>query len=99
MLGMPAYRRFLLLLTLVGPAIITSNLDNDAGGIAIYSIAGARYGYSMLWTLIPIVFLLIICQEMSGRLGIVTGKGLADLIREAYGIRVTPMGHALPFPD
>ena len=88
-LGMPAYRRFLLLLTLVGPAIITSNLDNDAGGIAIYSIAGARYGYSMLWTLIPIVFLLIICQEMSGRLGIVTGKGLADLIREAYGIRVT----------
>jgi NRAMP (natural resistance-associated macrophage protein)-like metal ion transporter len=89
MLGMPAYRRFLLLLTLVGPAIITSNLDNDAGGIAIYSIAGARYGYSMLWTLIPIVFLLIICQEMSGRLGIVTGKGLADLIREAYGIRVT----------
>jgi NRAMP (natural resistance-associated macrophage protein)-like metal ion transporter len=89
MLGMPAYRRFLLLLTLVGPAIITSNLDNDAGGIAIYSIAGARYGYSMLWTLMPIVFLLIICQEMSGRLGIVTGKGLADLIREAYGIRVT----------
>ena len=89
MLSMPAYRRFLLLLTLVGPAIITSNLDNDAGGIAIYSIAGARYGYSMLWTLIPIVFLLIICQEMSGRLGIVTGKGLADLIREAYGIRVT----------
>ena len=89
MLSMPAYRRFLLLLALVGPAIITSNLDNDAGGIAIYSIAGARYGYSMLWTLIPIVFLLIICQEMSGRLGIVTGKGLADLIREAYGIRVT----------
>jgi Mn2+/Fe2+ NRAMP family transporter len=88
-LGMPAYRRLLLLLALVGPAIITSNLDNDAGGIAIYSIAGARYGYSMLWTLIPIVFLLIICQEMSGRLGIVTGKGLADLIREAYGIRVT----------
>ena len=88
-LGMLRYRRFLLLLALVGPAIITSNLDNDAGGIAIYSIAGARYGYSMLWTLIPIVFLLIICQEMSGRLGIVTGKGLADLIREAYGIRVT----------
>lgn len=86
---MYTYRRFLLLLALVGPAIITSNLDNDAGGIAIYSIAGARYGYSMLWTLIPIVFLLIICQEMSARLGIVTGKGLADLIREAYGIRVT----------
>lgn len=89
MLQMSRYRRFLLLLALVGPAIITSNLDNDAGGIAIYSIAGAQYGYGMLWTLAPIVFLLIICQEMAGRLGIVTGKGLADLIRENYGIRVT----------
>jgi Mn2+/Fe2+ NRAMP family transporter len=89
MFQMSRYRRFLLLLALVGPAIITSNLDNDAGGIAIYSIAGAQYGYGMLWTLAPIVFLLIICQEMAGRLGIVTGKGLADLIRENYGIRVT----------
>jgi NRAMP (natural resistance-associated macrophage protein)-like metal ion transporter len=82
-------RRILLLLALVGPAIITSNLDNDAGGIAIYSIAGARYGYSLLWTLVPIIFLLIIAQEMSGRLGLVTRKGLADLIRENYGVRVT----------
>lgn len=82
-------KRLLILLTLIGPAIITSNLDNDAGGIAIYSIAGARYGYNMLWTLIPIVFLLFIFHEMSGRLGIVTGKGLADLIRERYGIRIT----------
>ena len=81
------FRRFFLLLALIGPAIITSNIDNDAGGIAIYSIAGANYGYNMLWTLIPIVFLLIILQEMSSRTGIVTGKGLADLIRENYGVR------------
>ena len=82
-------KRLLVLLGLIGPAIITSNLDNDAGGIAIYSIAGAQYGYNMLWTLIPIIFLLIIAQEMSGRLGIVTRKGLADLIREHYGVRIT----------
>lgn len=82
-------KRLLILLGLIGPALITSNLDNDAGGIAIYSIAGARYGYDILWTLIPIILLLIVAQEMSGRLGIVTGKGLADLIRENYGIRIT----------
>ncbi len=87
LLGM--FRRLFLLLALVGPAIITSNLDNDAGGIAIYSIAGAQYGYNLLWTLIPIVFLLIVFQEMSGRLGLVTGKGLADLIRENYGVKIT----------
>ena len=79
----------LLLLSLIGPAIITSNIDNDAGGIAIYSIAGARYGYNLLWSLIPTVFLLIIFQEMSARMGMVTGKGLADLIRENYGVRTT----------
>ncbi len=84
---MPRFGRFFLLLTLIGPAIITSNIDNDAGGIAIYSIAGANYGYNMLWTLIPIVLLLIVLQEMSARTGIVTGKGLADLIRENYGVR------------
>src|SRR5512136_3084191 len=81
------FRRFFLLLTLIGPAIITSNIDNDAGGIAIYSIAGASHGYNMLWTLIPTVFMLIILQEMSSRTGIITGKGLADLIRENYGVR------------
>jgi Mn2+/Fe2+ NRAMP family transporter len=81
------FRRFGLLLALVGPAIITSNIDNDAGGIAIYSIAGAHYGYGLLWTLIPTVFLLIVFQEMSARMGMVTGKGLADLIRENYGVR------------
>ena len=85
---MTRLRRFLLLLSLLGPAIITSNIDNDAGGIAIYSIAGARYGYGLLWTLVPTVFLLIILQEMSSRTGIVTGKGLADLIRENNGVRV-----------
>ena len=83
------WKRMLLLLSLIGPAIITSNIDNDAGGIAIYSIAGARYGYNLLWSLIPTVFLLIIFQEMSARMGMVTGKGLADLIRENYGVRTT----------
>lgn len=85
--GMFRLKKLLLLLALIGPAIITSNIDNDAGGIAIYSIAGANYGYNMLWTLIPIVFLLILLQEMSSRTGIITGKGLADLIRENYGVR------------
>lgn len=83
----PILRKLVILISLVGPGIITSNIDNDAGGIAIYSIAGANYGYNLLWTLIPIVFLLIVLQEMSARTGIVTGKGLADLIRENYGIR------------
>ncbi len=81
-------KKTIILLSLVGPAIITSNIDNDAGGIAIYSIAGARYGYNLLWTLIPTVFLLAILQEISARTGIVTRKGLADLIRERYGIRI-----------
>ena len=85
---MARIRKFIILLSLLGPAIITSNIDNDAGGIAIYSIAGATYGYNLLWTMIPIVFLLIIFQEMSARTGMVTGKGLADLIRENYGVRV-----------
>lgn len=85
---MARMRKFIILLSLLGPAIITSNINNDAGGIAIYSIAGARYGYNLLWTLIPTVFLLIIYQEMSARMGMVTGKGLADLIRENNGIRV-----------
>jgi NRAMP (natural resistance-associated macrophage protein)-like metal ion transporter len=81
-------RKFIILLSLLGPAIITSNIDNDAGGIAIYSIAGARYGYNLLWTLIPTIFLLAIFHEMSARMGMVTGKGFADLIRENNGVRV-----------
>src|SRR5512136_1230294 len=85
---MARMRRFIVLLSLLGPAIITSNIDNDAGGIAIYSIAGARYGYNLLWTLVPTVFLLAVFHEMSARMGMVTGKGFADLIRENNGVRV-----------
>ena len=85
---MARIRKFIILLSLLGPAIITSNIDNDAGGIAIYSIAGARYGYNLLWTLIPTVFLLAVFHEMSARMGMVTGKGFADLIRENNGVRV-----------
>ena len=81
--------RILIFLAVVGPGFITANVDNDAGGIYTYSLAGARYGYSLLWTLIPITLVLIVVQEMSARLGAVTGKGLADLIREEFGFRTT----------
>jgi NRAMP (natural resistance-associated macrophage protein)-like metal ion transporter len=80
---------FIIFLGVVGPGIITANVDNDAGGIYTYSIAGARFGYSLLWTLIPITVALIVVQEMVARMGVVTGKGLADLIREEYGFRTT----------
>ncbi|MCL5986259.1 MAG: Nramp family divalent metal transporter [Actinobacteria bacterium] len=83
------FRSIIFFLSILGPGIITANVDNDAGGITTYSLAGARYGYSMLWTLIPITIALIITQEMCSRMGAVTGKGLADLIRENYGIKVT----------
>jgi Mn2+/Fe2+ NRAMP family transporter len=79
----------LIFLSVVGPGIITANVDNDAGGILTYSQAGATYGYSLLWTLIPITVALIVVQEMVARMGVVTGKGLADLIREEYGFRAT----------
>jgi NRAMP (natural resistance-associated macrophage protein)-like metal ion transporter len=79
----------LIFIAVLGPGFITANVDNDAGGIYTYSLAGARYGYSLLWTLIPITFTLIVVQEMSARLGAVTGKGLADLIREEFGLRTT----------
>jgi Mn2+/Fe2+ NRAMP family transporter len=78
-----------LLLAVVGPGIITANVDNDAGGITTYSVAGAHYGYALLWMLALVALALIIIQEMSARLGIVTGKGLADLIRESLGVRAT----------
>ncbi len=78
-----------LFLAVIGPGIITANVDNDAGGIATYSLAGANFGYSLLWTLIPITILLIIVQEMVARMGVVTGKGLSDLIRENFGVKVT----------
>ncbi len=75
--------------TVIGPGLITANVDNDAGGIFTYSQAGARWGYLPLWTLIPITILLIITQEMCSRMGAVTGKGLSDLIREEFGLRTT----------
>ena len=81
--------RILIFLAVIGPGFITANVVNDAGGIYTYSLAGARYGYSLLWSLIPITFALIVVQDMSARLGAVTGKGLADLIREEFGFRIT----------
>jgi NRAMP (natural resistance-associated macrophage protein)-like metal ion transporter len=81
--------KLLIFLAVLGPGIITANVDNDAGGIYTYSVAGARFGYSLLWTLIPITIALIVVQEMVARMGVVTGKGLADLIREEYGFRTT----------
>src|SRR5512133_2517200 len=81
--------RFLLLLAVVGPGIITANVDNDAGGIATYSVAGAHYGYTLLWMMPLVALALVIIQEMSARLGVVTGKGLADLIREGLGVKWT----------
>jgi len=85
----PLRLRLALLFMILGPGIITANVDNDAGGITTYSVAGARYGYGLLWMLPLVVLALIIVQEMSARLGIVTGKGLADLIRERLGLRAT----------
>src|ERR1041384_8171275 len=73
----------------IGPGFITAVVDNDAGGIYTYSAAGAKYGYLPLWTLIPITVVLVITQEMCSRMGAVTGKGLSDLIREEFGLRVT----------
>ncbi|MBL7054600.1 Nramp family divalent metal transporter [Candidatus Woesearchaeota archaeon] len=83
------WKRILLFLSVIGPGLITSSVDNDAGGIATYSVAGAHFGYSMLWSLIPITIILVIVQEMSARMGVVTRKGLADLIRENLGIKLT----------
>jgi len=84
-----SWKNFLLLLSILGPGIITASIDNDASGITTYSVAGARYGYMLLWTLIPTTIALVVIQEMVARMGVVTGKGLADLIRENYGIRAT----------
>jgi NRAMP (natural resistance-associated macrophage protein)-like metal ion transporter len=81
--------RLLLFFAVVGPGFITANVDNDAGGILTYSSAGAQFGYLLLWTMIPITLALIVVQEMSARMGAVTGKGLSDLIREEFGFRIT----------
>lgn len=78
-----------IFLALLGPGFITSNVDNDAGGITTYSLAGSEFGFSLIWTLIPITAALIVIQEMCARMGIVTGKGLSDLIRERFGVRPT----------
>ncbi|MDE1178419.1 MAG: Nramp family divalent metal transporter [Edaphobacter sp.] len=81
--------RLLLFFAVLGPGFITANVDNDSGGILTYSQAGAQYGYKLLWTMIPITLALIVVQEMCARMGAVTGKGLSDLIREEFGLRMT----------
>jgi NRAMP (natural resistance-associated macrophage protein)-like metal ion transporter len=81
--------RLLLFFAVVGPGFITANVDNDSGGIFTYSAAGAQFGYTLLWTMIPITVALIVVQEMCARMGAVTGKGLSDLIREEFGLRIT----------
>src|ERR1700756_503937 len=81
--------RILLFLAVLGPGFITANVDNDSGGILAYSQAGAQFGYSLLWTMLPMTIALIVIQEMAARMGAVTGKGLSDLIREEYGFRTT----------
>lgn len=83
------WRHLALILAVVGPGIITSNVDNDAGGITTYSLAGAEFGLKLLWCMIPITGALILIQEMSARMGVVSGKGLAALIRERFGAAVT----------
>ncbi len=76
-------------MAVVGPGIITSNVDNDAGGITVYTQAGAQFGYALLWSLIPMTIALYVSEEMCARMGVVTGKGLSDLIREEFGFRST----------
>jgi NRAMP (natural resistance-associated macrophage protein)-like metal ion transporter len=81
--------RLAALFAILGPGFITANVDNDPGGILTYSQAGAKFGYSLLWTLVPTTIALIVVQEMAGRMAVATGKGLSDLIREEFGLRVT----------
>lgn len=85
----PAFlKKIIFFLSILGPGVITANVDNDAGGITTYSVAGATFGYQLLWVFIPMVIALFVVQEMGVRMGAVTGKGLADLIREKYGVRI-----------
>src|SRR3984957_6770139 len=81
--------RLMAFLAFLGPGFITANVDNDPGGILTYSQAGAKYGYTLLWTLVPTTVALIVVQEMAARMGAITGKGLSDLIREEFGLRMT----------
>jgi Mn2+/Fe2+ NRAMP family transporter len=82
-------RRIAVIMAVVGPGIITSNVDNDAGGITTYTLAGAQFGYKLLWVLIPLTIALYVSEEMCARMGVITGKGLSDLIREEFGFRST----------
>src|SRR6516162_8693148 len=82
-------RRIALFVAVIGPGIITSNVDNDAGGIGVYTHAGSAYGYTLLWALIPMTIALYVTEEMCARMGVITGKGLSDLIREEFGFRST----------
>ena len=84
-----SFRRLFLFLAVVGPGVVTANMDNDAGGITTYSLAGAAFGYKLLCTLIPITIALIVIQEMCARMGAVTGNGMADMIRERFGVKIT----------
>jgi len=81
------WKNLLFFLSVMGPGIITANIDNDASGITTYSVAGARFGYALLWTLIPTTIALVVIQEMIARMGVITGKGLSDLIREHFGVK------------
>jgi NRAMP (natural resistance-associated macrophage protein)-like metal ion transporter len=83
------WRRALVLFAVLGPGFVTASAGNDVGGIATYSAAGAKFGYIVLWTLVPLTVSLIVVQEMAGRMGAVTGQGLAGLIRENFGVRIT----------
>ena len=85
----PFLAKVFLFMAVLGPGIITGSVDNDAGGITTYSVAGASYGYQLIWTLLPSFIILLVVQEMNARMGVVTGKGLADLIRENFGIKIT----------
>ena len=91
--GLSFWKRYkvsiIMFFAVLGPGFITANVDNDAGGILTYSQAGAQYGYHLLWTMLPITLALIVVQEMCARMGVVTGKGLSDLIREEFGLRMT----------
>jgi NRAMP (natural resistance-associated macrophage protein)-like metal ion transporter len=87
--GFFSRNRFIIILAVIGPGIIAGNAGNDAGGIATYSIAGAEEGYGLLWALVLLTIALAVIQEMSSRMGVVTGKGFGDLVREQFGVRVT----------
>ena len=83
------WRQMLILFSVIGPGLITANVDNDATGITGYSLAGAQYGYGLLWAVVLVTISLAVVQEMVARMGVVTGKGLADLIRERFGVKTT----------